>query len=315
LWKKIKKWVRPILAIAASIVLWPISPFLAGFVSGYIATGSLTGAFIGGFSAMAFAGIGSHFKGLARANVNGLFKAPFLTKTQQFLKTLAHGAVGGASSKLSGGKFASGFLSSGFTQAVSSSGKVFSEGAHMANTLRAAIIGGAASVIGGGKFANGAQTFGFLRLFGEVADYSTRETDRLKQLACSSGGRACTVDERGVLRTDGARDVDWRLNPEQEGNLLTRSGMAFEGAEHLYEGNSLARYFITDVSKIHDWFNSWNYNPANGFNLSRGAGFDSAFQIYSFAGMPVAAMAAVAGYAGNAPFEQQVLYYNMARGY
>lgn len=89
------------------------------------------------------------------------------------------------------------------------------------------------SVTPGGKFANGAATFGFLRLFEEIADYATQQTDKLKQLACSSGGRSCTYDERGVLRTDGGRDVDWSLNREQAGNWLTKSGMALEGDPHI----------------------------------------------------------------------------------
>lgn len=90
--------------------------------------------------------------------------------------------------------------------------------------------------------------------------------------------------------------------------------MAPEGTgSHIYEGNTLARYFITDVSKIHDWFNSWNYSSSTGFYMSRGTVFDSVFQVYSFAGIPIAGIATVAGYAGNAPFEQQMLYYNISR--
>ena len=144
-----------------------------------------------------------------------------------------------------------------------------------------------------------------------MANYATSETDRLKRLACSSGGKPCEFDDRGVLRTDGGRDVDWSRNPDKSGNWLTRSGMALEGDPHIYDNNAVARNFVVDVSKIHDWFNSWNYNPSNGFYMSHGAGFDSAFQIYSFAGMPVAAAATVFGYAGNMPFEQQMLYYNI----
>ncbi|WP_456405754.1 hypothetical protein, partial [Thiolapillus sp.] len=181
----------------------------------------------------------------------------------------------------------------------------------ISRTMAAAVIGGITAALGGGKFANGAVTFGFLRLFGEVANYATRATDGLKRLACSSGGRACIYDERGVLRTDGGRDVDWSLNPDRDGNWLTTSGMAPEGGAHIYENNAFVRNFVVDVSKIHDWFNSWNYNPSNGFYMSRGAGFDSVFQIYSFAGMPIAAAATVFGYAGNVPFEQQMLYYNI----
>ena len=151
-----------------------------------------------------------------------------------------------------------------------------------------------------------------------MANYATGETDRLKQLACStSSNQICDVDARGVLRTDGTRGSDWSLNPDQSGNWLTTSGMAKEGSGlHWYDpgqplDNQALRYFVTDVSKIHDWFNSWNYNSANGLYMSRGAGFDSIFQVYSFAGMPVAAASTVFGYAGNMPFEQQMLYYNI----
>jgi hypothetical protein len=141
-------------------------------------------------------------------------------------------------------------------------------------------------------------------------DYTRQATDALKTLACGSGGSACEYDERGQLRTDGARDTDWSLNPNREGNWLTRSGMANESSgKHLYDpggslDNKYLRYFVTDVSKMHDWLNSWNYNLANGFYLSRGEAFDSVFQLYSFAGMPVAGALTAVGYLSQTPFNQ-----------
>ncbi|MET0116009.1 MAG: hypothetical protein ABW090_01160 [Sedimenticola sp.] len=215
--------------------------------------------------------------------------------------------------------FKHGFLSAGFTQAIAGKIDGWFPDSKLARIVASSVVGGTASKLGGGKFANGAATFGFLHLFGSLARYATGETDRLKRLACSSVGQDCVVDERGVLRTDGTRGADYSLNPTESGNWLTRSGMAPEGSgAHWYDpgqplDNRALRYFVTDVSKIHDWFNSWNYNSANGLYMSRGAGFDTIFQAYSFAGMPVAAAATVFGYAGNMPFEQQMLYYNIYR--
>ena len=230
-------------------------------------------------------------------------------------RVVAHGVVGGAASEVSGGSFKSGFVSSAFTKSVSSRIEGMTENNPLAGGIAASVVGGTPSVLSGGKFSNAAMTFGFLRLFGEVANYAGRQTDRLKQLTCNSGGKPCEFDDRGVLRTDGGRDIDWSRNPDKSGNWLTRSGMALEGDPHIYENNAIARNFVVDVSKIHDWFNSVNYNPATGFYMSRGVAFDSVFQAYSFVGMPVAGIATVLGYAGNAPLEQQVRIFNMPGDY
>lgn len=306
--------VRAIVAIAASYYTLGYVSILtgnalfgaaaSGFLGGYIGTGSLKGAAIGAVTAAAFYGVGAAFQQFAKG---GWDKGVLY-----FGKVVAHGTVGGLSSHVQGGSFADGFRSAGFTQFSAPVVGGVSSGA-LGRVVAAAVVGGAASKLGGGKFANGARTFGFLRLFGEIADYATQQTDELKRLACSSGGRTCAYDGRGVLRTDGGRDIDWSRNPDHDGNWLTRSGMAPEGGAHVYENNTLARNFIVNVSKVHDWFNSWNYNQSNGFYMSRGVGFDSGFQIYSFAGMPVAALATVGGYAGNAPFEQQWLNYSLSR--
>ena len=88
--------------------------------------------------------------------------------------------------------------------------------------------------------------------------------------------------------------------------------MAKENKPHLYDGIIAIKNFIVDVSKIHDFGNSWNYSDT-GMYMSRGRAFDSAFQVYSFTTMPVAGVATVLGYAGNAPLEQQLRYSNKYR--
>ena len=145
-----------------------------------------------------------------------------------------------------------------------------------------------------------------------MTSYATRETDSLKRLECASASQAiCTTDERGVLRTDGTRTVDYRTNSNEQQNWLTKSGMAAEGSElHLYDPgqkfeNSAVQYFVTDTSKVHDWFNSWNYSPDTDQYINRSLSFNSAFQVFSFSGMPIAAMVTMTGYVNTAPGGQR----------
>ena len=87
--------------------------------------------------------------------------------------------------------------------------------------------------------------------------------------------------------------------------------MAKEGSgSHMYDAggpldSQFLRYAVNDVSKVHDWFNSWNYSKTGQY-MSRGTTFDSAFQIYSFSGMPVAAVMTFVGKVGNTKFSEQM---------
>lgn len=73
-------------------------------------------------------------------------------------RMLAYGLIGGLTSKISGGNFASGFLAAGIgSLAGGFSGPDFNP----AKMIASAALGGAASVLGGGKFADGAITGAF----------------------------------------------------------------------------------------------------------------------------------------------------------
>ena len=77
------------------------------------------------------------------------------------------GAVG-ALNALQGGKFGHGFVSAGFTEALSPAvGQIPGEGFGpvLARTAVSAAIGGTTSKLAGGSFANGAQTGAFQQLF------------------------------------------------------------------------------------------------------------------------------------------------------
>lgn len=111
----------------------------------------------------------------------------------------------------------------------------------------------------------------------------------------------CDYDERGVLRTDGSRVT----HPGTDGRSLLK-GMALEGSRtHDYDPGgwlgwcNVCRYFITDVSKPHDWFNSWSYSSTGqyvGIGLWGNTAFDA---LFSLPGMPITAVLTVGHYLGS----------------
>ncbi|MBY5922769.1 FG-GAP-like repeat-containing protein [Ferrimonas balearica] len=185
LFKAIKKYWRQIAAIAISVWLPGAGGLLAnafgignvvvqgaitGFVAGGVATGSLKGALVGAFT-------GAAFGALHGWDVQGF----------NLGKVAAHGAVGGVSSVLQGGKFGHGFVAAGFVQGVGQVGgdSLFVDGAteigdRVGNAVKAALIGGTASAISGGKFANGAVTGAFSRLLNDDARARLTERHRAK---------------------------------------------------------------------------------------------------------------------------------------
>ena len=140
---------------------------------------ALRAGFLSGVSAAAFSGIGSGLE----ARFSGGFAAG-LSPWGFGLKVLAHGAVGGITSTLGGGRFGHGFAAAGFTAL----GTSFNNSRHVGglgfSPLRVAMgaaIGGTASRITGGKFANGAVTGAFSQAFNnEQAEAELKQrVDRL----------------------------------------------------------------------------------------------------------------------------------------
>ena len=113
-------------------------------------------------------------------------------------RVLAHGAVGGLSSKAQGGKFSGGFLSSAFTKSVSGRIQTIAGENEIGGVLASAAVGGTASVIGGGKFANGAVTSSLQYVVNQNA---TGSWDKIKQMfksgtyAAGIGGDAALFDK------------------------------------------------------------------------------------------------------------------------
>jgi RHS repeat-associated protein len=169
-----------------------------------------------------------------------------------------------------------------------------------------AAVGCASSEASGRSCRQGALFAGGFTAADVLYQYATIQTDGLKQTACGANQSTCQKNASGELRTDGARETDWSGNPDRTGNALTRSGMADEASgRHIYDpdgalANRLLTRAVNHVSKIHDFFNRWNYSR-EGLYLSRGVAFDSFFQLYSFAGMPVAGALTAAHYVGANP--------------
>ena len=169
-----------------------------------------------------------------------------------------------------------------------------------------AAVGCGSAAASGGNCRQGALVAGGFAAADVLFQYAEGKTDGLKQAACNAGESVCQKNQWDELRTDGAREPDWTGNPDRSTNALTESGMAPEASgRHIYDPDGLlanrhlARY-INHVSKIHDLFNSVNYSRG-GLFLSRGVVFDGAFQLYSFAGMPVAGALTAASYIGANP--------------
>jgi RHS repeat-associated protein len=157
------------------------SAISTGFTAAVISTGSLKAGLWGAVSAAAFWGIGTAFSNVAAANskavVAGTMKASKLmesglTSGQAWAKIAAHAGAGGTLNVLQGGKFGHGFVSAGFTEALSPAvgqlGDGESFGSVLSRTAASAAIGGTASKLAGGSFANGAQTGAFQQLFNAI---------------------------------------------------------------------------------------------------------------------------------------------------
>ncbi|HYX39737.1 MAG TPA: hypothetical protein VE954_42120 [Oligoflexus sp.] len=135
-----------------------------GYTSSYVASGGDSKAALNGaITGAAFSLVGSAFY-----KVN-------MTPAVRIGKVAAHGMVGGVSSMAAGGKFESGFLSSGLSQVIGqgldASGYGFSERPkgweYASNAAIAAVVGGTVSEATGGSFEQGALTAAIGRLLND----------------------------------------------------------------------------------------------------------------------------------------------------
>ena len=142
---------------------WAFAVSVAGgFLSSYVATGSLKAGLWGAFAAGVFFGIGSYFQNAGWAHDTGVACSEGLNTGATIAKVAAHAAAGGVLDELQGGHFGSGFIAAGVTEVASPA----IEGLPgPARPFAAALVGGTVSKATGGSFANGAETALFQELF------------------------------------------------------------------------------------------------------------------------------------------------------
>lgn len=176
----------------------------------------------------------------------------------------------------------------------------------------------AISYVSGGDWRRAALFAGGSELGRAGWEYAKEETDRLYLASCTRAGN-CGSDSSG-WKTDGGRNIKPGFKDGEEDripgvvNSYLGGGMSGEGAQHIYStGSSFCnatgsllcgaiRGFVRQVSKPHDWGNSWGYDkdPLSGTYGDRiqGGGFSSlaarvsyevGVQTWSFASMPVMA--------------------------
>ncbi len=136
--------------IAATLQFGITKGAVGGFGAGLIASGGdFKAALVGGLTGAGFGWAGR--TGLSAAQ-----------------RVFAHGAIGGVSSELSGGKFSSGFISSAFAKVATPSVSNAIGDNVIAKTVAMATVAGTASELAGGKFGNGAMSGAFAYLYNEL---------------------------------------------------------------------------------------------------------------------------------------------------
>ncbi len=257
------------------------------------------------------------------------------------------GAMGGAAAGFVGGAMGTALNGGNLGQTVSSGLRGAAAGAVMggvagyygkvwsaSRVLASGVAGGTGSEIMGGDFKTGfivAGAFAAARWGWEAIKDSVDRSalsSTYDQNVNPKAPSSPQYDENGLLRTDGTRPtIPEQGRSEYADNWFTRSGMASEGSgKHLYDsgqwleqklGNPVAQFartFVNAVSKIHDWQNSWSYDSVGRF-VSRSQLYNTLFQSYSMAGMPVAGLTTAALLGGaNQQVQQQYLMMRRKEG-
>jgi len=180
--------------VAAVVAAWYLGPhlFKAGFYGTGIGAGAMAGAAAG--FASGFIASGGDFKSALYGGVTGAaFGAVGAAGWGDTATIAAHGAVGGISSKIQGGKFGEGFISSAFAKFTSTKINGIASLEKVGKGIATAIAGGTASVLGGGKFANGASRAALAYIVNHLVQDNRIEAARfeekiLKQVGDELGG-------------------------------------------------------------------------------------------------------------------------------
>lgn len=236
--------------------------------------------------------------------------------TASLVGSIIGGAVGGFAAGLiiSGGDIKAagvGALSGGLFGGISG---YFRDAWNLRRAAYTGLAGGASARLAGGRFSDGLR-MSLLVSFARLGwEYTRNVTNRLKLLSVKNGGEQAVYNNYGELLTDGTRGA--LLFDGIKGvssKLGDYFGMEPEGSVHGYTKYSGVARFINRVSKTHDFFNSVRYDWDTGYFRPFETRITAeAFELYSFAGMPVAGAYTALAHVAHLPASA---YANLNRRY
>jgi RHS repeat-associated protein len=197
-------------------VEWGVGTAIAtGFVAGVVQSDHLNGGLYGAFSAGVFFEVGQAFDNAGWAHNDGTIGSTHLNSVGFTAKILAHGIAGGVISSLEGGKFGSGFLSAGISEAASPGvdrldpDNPVGQSVSAERVVAASVIGGTASSLSGGKFSNGAITAAFARAFNEEAARFEEFRSKPIRIGFGGGGPSDLPDNQAIASLAASLGADF----------------------------------------------------------------------------------------------------------
>jgi hypothetical protein len=288
------KWRRPVVGAIAGILTYGAASW--AMTSSALSTGTST----------AFAALQGMEGGATVATLTGVGQAS------------AAAAAGFASGGIMGGNIQSAIQGAVTGAAIAGVGVGVSESSLAIRMSAKMTVSAGLSYVHGGDWRRAA-IFAGLSEIGRASWQATQAKTDERYLASCAAASNCSWDQFGP-QTDGGRvvvrgilDSEYERIPSLVKWILA-GGMSMEGDPHVYSpsselcaamGNAFCgaiRGFVREVSKPHDWGNSWSYDrdatsATYGYRLE-GGGFESlssrvayeiGVQTWSIASMPVMA--------------------------
>lgn len=264
---------------------WDLKATLIGGVAGGVSAGVMSGVSSAVSSAISSTvgakagGLIGGIAGSALGNANASLVYQLAGYNSNILRSMGSGALSAYFSGVTGMSFAGG----------DSFEKIFARG----------ISGGIVSAIQGREFGHGFGTSFASAMMSEAYAGMKAETDRLKIL--SSGASAMmAIDSNGDIWTYGERGVAY--GAAYSGSIFGHMANESAGPAWWMSSTVGIDVFLNGVSKVHDVFMEFggSYDMSNGHYADKGFIGNSAFDIYSFGTMPLAAGVAALGMDGGA---------------
>lgn len=268
--------------IAAAVV---IGALIGGAESDWNPRAMLIGGVIGGLSG----GAGSFVGGWAAGAADSVFVGSVLGGEVSGM------VAGGLNAAFNGGDMLLGIsmgMSMGMIGGAAFGGisEYYGDNWTWDRALVQGTAGGLVNEAGGGDFKTGFEFSGGSALAMTGYDYMKEDTNTS---SLNTKIRHKWLSD-GELNTQGVRPCEPEPNCPARSLLEFGSMKGEDSAKQIlfggsYDVDSGFGHYINTVSKVHDFFNSWGYNPATGNYVAGGLLYNTVFDTYSMIGMPIAA--------------------------